>query len=123
MDAPANRFEYRLQVRYSDEDMNKHANHSAYARFLEDAKQALAFAADHPLSARAQRAICGLALEYRKESKALDTVLVCLSSRHSNALDVHMYCTSGETQGLILRGQCKVDPTNFMDQGDPASKL
>lgn len=30
-----------LIIRHSDEDLNKHANHSAYARFFEDAKEVL----------------------------------------------------------------------------------
>lgn len=42
-----------LAIRHSDEDLNKHANHSAYARFFEDAKEVIMIDEDAPPALRA----------------------------------------------------------------------
>ena len=55
-------------MRYSDEDINKHANHASYARFLEDAKRSLEVS-DHPLASRVRdTATQGVIIEYAAEA-------------------------------------------------------
>ena len=38
-EAPEGAWTYDTAVRFSDEDVNKHANHASYSRFFEDAKE------------------------------------------------------------------------------------
>lgn len=107
-------FAYDLIVRYSDEDVNKHANHSAYARFCEDALETLRASCDHPLcrlldlaGGYGQKRLAGVLLEYAAEGRVGDALQVCLS-RSSDApsvteaiVDVHIL---RDTQ-LLVRGQ------------------
>mmetsp|Transcript_85503 Transcript_85503/g.227146 ORF Transcript_85503/g.227146 Transcript_85503/m.227146 type:complete len:303 (-) Transcript_85503:32-940(-) len=78
-------------VRYSDEDVNKHANHSAQARFFEDAKEAIAYdeSASPALRSIAEQQLEAIVISYAAEVSALDRleVKVALSSDGS-ALDV-----------------------------------
>jgi len=89
-DAPSSAFIYSTSIRYSDEDINKHANHASYARFFEDAFRTLE-QSTHPLAATAQaKQITGVVVDYAKEAAVNDVVQVCLSSR-DGSLDVHLY--------------------------------
>eukprot|EP01062_Namystynia_karyoxenos_P072304 TRINITY_DN6835_c0_g1_i1.p1 TRINITY_DN6835_c0_g1~~TRINITY_DN6835_c0_g1_i1.p1 ORF type:complete len:313 (+),score=86.17 TRINITY_DN6835_c0_g1_i1:95-940(+) len=95
----AGAFAYHMTVRYSDEDVNKHANHSASARFVYDAKAALA-AARHPYSEIAQRPAQIMLLEYVRESRAGDQLVVHLGHCPGGGLYVHIT----RDQDLLVRG-------------------
>jgi acyl-CoA thioesterase FadM len=108
-DGPAESFVYNTKIRFTDEDVNKHANHASYARFFEDAKWSLRheMALDnegHKLSAIASRPLVGMVIEYAKEARANDEIEVKLSSRDGASLDVHLYRTNTDAPGLLVRG-------------------
>ena len=65
-EAPDDAYTLPLMIRHSDEDLNKHANHSAYARFFEDAKEALMADATAPAALRnvAQRHLEAIIIAY-----------------------------------------------------------
>ena len=80
-DGPADSYVYKTIIRYTDEDINKHANHASYARFFDDAKWALALVdTQHALSAVAQLPVVGVVVEYAKEARANDEIEVVLST-------------------------------------------
>eukprot|EP00747_Dinoflagellata_sp_TGD_P023070 gnl/TRDRNA2_/TRDRNA2_129537_c0_seq2.p1 gnl/TRDRNA2_/TRDRNA2_129537_c0~~gnl/TRDRNA2_/TRDRNA2_129537_c0_seq2.p1 ORF type:complete len:260 (-),score=49.55 gnl/TRDRNA2_/TRDRNA2_129537_c0_seq2:215-994(-) len=94
-------FVYKVVIRYSDEDVNKHANHSAYARFCEDALDTLRTQPAHPLhkvfGLAAGCRLVGLTLEYAAESRAGDEVEVRFSpgaraaGDEATPIDVHIF--------------------------------
>jgi acyl-CoA thioesterase FadM len=104
-DGPADSFVYKTKIRYTDEDINKHANHASYARFFDDAKWSLALDnTSHKLSAVASRPLVGMVIEYAKEARANDEIDVMISSRDGGSLDVHLYRTNTDAPGLLVRG-------------------
>mmetsp|Transcript_21613 Transcript_21613/g.64965 ORF Transcript_21613/g.64965 Transcript_21613/m.64965 type:complete len:303 (-) Transcript_21613:71-979(-) len=89
--APDGAYVLPLAVRYSDEDVNKHANHSAQARFFEDAKEAITYdeSASPPLRAVAEQQLEAIVISYAAEVSALDRLEVKVAlSADGSALDV-----------------------------------
>ena len=84
----------RAFVRFSDEDLNKHANHSAQARFFEDAQEELAADAGAPDELRRLAAghIEAIAITYMAEAHALDELEIFLApSAAAHSLDVWVH--------------------------------
>ncbi|CAJ1338828.1 unnamed protein product, partial [Effrenium voratum] len=90
-DLPPSPDAYRVKavVRFSDEDINKHANHSAQALFFEDAKEEMAAdaSAPPPLRRLAAQELRSLAIAYLAEAHAKDELTICLAP-HGSSLDV-----------------------------------
>mmetsp|Transcript_67377 Transcript_67377/g.196985 ORF Transcript_67377/g.196985 Transcript_67377/m.196985 type:complete len:303 (+) Transcript_67377:87-995(+) len=105
--APADAYVLPITVRYSDEDVNKHANHSAQARFFEDAKECLTYdeAAGPALRAVAEQQLEAIVISYAAEVHALDRleVKVALSSDGA-ALDVWVQRVQPSAT-LVARGR------------------
>lgn len=101
-------FTYSMVVRHSDEDTNKHANHAAYARFFEDARE-VAAVSDHLVGEIARSGdLNDMMIEYVSEVRAMDHCDVVLSpskgAEGSGAIDVHVYRTNNK-KGLLARGR------------------
>jgi len=107
-------------VRYSDEDINKHANHSAMARFFEDAKETILAdeSADPVLRLLAGMELSAVMISYAAEARALDSCEVKVSSSEG-ALDMWVLRTSenrwGGKPGLIARGRVLVGGGTLQD--------
>lgn len=123
---PADAYTTRLIVRYSDEDVNKHANHSAQARYFEDAKEILRFDEGAP---PALRAIAGQQLEaivitYNAEIHAKDELEVKVSTGATGTLNVWVNRTSPNpvrvTRGCMV---CSGDIENTDEKRLNTSKL
>ena len=108
---PAGAFIYPMVVRHSDEDINRHANHSKYGTFFEDAKNSLA-ESKHPLAGVAARDLTTISVEYNKEARAgeLCEIHVSQSDGRPDELDFHMIRVSGGAEGIITRGKAVVPP-------------
>lgn len=65
-------FLHKVVVRHSDEDVNKHANHSAYARYFEDAREILIGQGKHPLAKEMVGDLDTVIIEYGAEATADD---------------------------------------------------
>jgi acyl-CoA thioesterase FadM len=77
-------FEATFTVRFSDEDVNQHANHTFVIRLVEDALAcAHATAKSAPSLAKFSKRtkLCGIAMEYMQEAHAMDVVQVRLTER------------------------------------------
>lgn len=92
-DAPAEAYMTPVVVRYSDEDVNKHANHSAQARYFEDAKEILTYDTHASPSLRgiAEQQLEAIIISYAAEVSARDKLEVKVSPSGTNALDVWVY--------------------------------
>merc|ERR1712187_329686 len=88
--APPDAYTTAVRVRYSDEDVNKHANHSAQARFFEDAKEIIAqdVNASESLRAIAKQNLQAIYIAYTAEARALDQLTVKVATSMPEALDV-----------------------------------
>ena len=106
-DAPESAYQTRAWVRFSDEDLNKHANHSAQARFLEDAREELA--ADEAAPAELRRLggakVEAVAITYVAEVRALDELEVSLAFGTAPlTLDVWVHRTRPHPR-LVAKGR------------------
>jgi len=111
-EAPAGAYMTPVVVRYSDEDVNKHANHSAQARFFEDAKEVIAADenASPGLRAVAEQQLHVILISYVSEVRAMDVCEVRIAlSRTVGTLDVWVYRTgdnrSSGAAGVVARGR------------------
>lgn len=109
---PAGAYRCPLDIRFSDEDVNKHANHSAMARFFDDAKEQLLLdeAADPRLRQLAGQRMTAILVSYAAESRALDSCEVAVAAAaDGTALDVWVTRLKagryGSAPGLIARGR------------------
>eukprot|EP00756_Hemistasia_phaeocysticola_P067290 Hpha_TRINITY_DN9851_c0_g1::TRINITY_DN9851_c0_g1_i2::g.81335::m.81335 len=94
-------FVHTIAVRYSDEDVNRHANHSATARYVYDARMTLA-QTNHPLSELARLPTAGIELEYLREQRAGDELKVLLGACPGGGISVHVLRGSELTgRGLV----------------------
>ena len=101
-------FVYCTVVRASDEDLNRHTNHAAAARFVEDALAALAADAQASFSAPA---LDFLALEYVAESRMADLLeLKLFPLENTGELGVLMHRASNGPPQLLLRGRVGTAP-------------
>jgi len=87
---PADAYIATLVVRYSDEDVNKHANHSAQARFFEDAKEAVLQdeKASPVLRGIAEQQLDTIIIAYTAEVRAMDQLEIKVGTSAASALDV-----------------------------------
>lgn len=107
---PANAYRTRASVRFSDEDLNKHANHSAQARFFEDAREELISDTQAPPELRrlASGHTEALAITYLSEAHALDELGIFLApSKEPLALDVWVQRTQPDPR-LLAKGRIRV---------------
>lgn len=108
---PADAYMTSVVVRYSDEDLNKHANHSAAARFFEDSKEMLAAdeSANPDLRAIAQQQLQSILISYSAETRANDQLTVSVATSAANTLDVWIHRKNsnsfGGKPGLVNRGR------------------
>lgn len=85
-------FLHKVVVRHSDEDVNKHANHSAYARYFEDAREILIGQDKHPLAAHMKGDLDTVIIEYGAEATADDVCELRLSKGDGKGVvDVTMH--------------------------------
>eukprot|EP00928_Gymnodinium_smaydae_P032597 TRINITY_DN23563_c0_g2_i1.p1 TRINITY_DN23563_c0_g2~~TRINITY_DN23563_c0_g2_i1.p1 ORF type:complete len:317 (+),score=64.57 TRINITY_DN23563_c0_g2_i1:59-1009(+) len=96
-------------VRYSDEDVNAHANHSAQARFFEDAKETIANdpAAPAALRAVASQHLEAIAVAYTAEVHAgdrLEVRVAAAAASETSALDVWTVRLRPKP-GIVARGR------------------
>mmetsp|Transcript_117563 Transcript_117563/g.379419 ORF Transcript_117563/g.379419 Transcript_117563/m.379419 type:complete len:302 (+) Transcript_117563:73-978(+) len=89
-EAPAGAYATPVVVRYSDEDVNKHANHSAQARYFEDAKEVIAHdeAASPQLREVAEQQLEAIVISYAAEVSAMDRLEVRVAAAQGCTLDV-----------------------------------
>eukprot|EP00040_Diaphanoeca_grandis_P006180 m.36276 g.36276 ORF g.36276 m.36276 type:complete len:277 (+) comp17322_c0_seq3:266-1096(+) len=105
--ADVNSFSYSFTVRFSDEDVNKHVNHSKYALFVEDARQALVLSG-HPLAGVAEQHLDTIIIEYAAEARVGDRCKVWLTCTDGHALDFHIYrlhASDPNKNQLLTRGR------------------
>lgn len=104
-DAPLDSYTTRVLVRYSDEDVNKHANHSAQARFFEDAKEIIMHDANASPVLRdiAQQQLEAIMISYSAEVSAMDSLHVKASPSSTRGIDVWVYRTDPKPT-LVARG-------------------
>lgn len=130
-EAPRNAYSHAVLVRFSDEDMNKHANHSALARFFEDAKEDISFdeAANSTLRRLAEMRLAAIQIAYIAEIRALDSLVVKVSpAERGSCLHLWAYRKNtnrfGGKEGLVARG-CIVCEETLPRIGEPrpSSKL
>jgi len=106
-EAPSDAYAAEVVVRYSDEDVNKHANHAAQARFLEDVKELISHdeVASASLRAISQQHLEAIMISYTPfEVSAMDHLTVKVSSSIAGALDVWVYRTHANPV-LVARGR------------------
>lgn len=110
-DPPAGAYTYAFTVRFSDEDVNKHANHSALARHFEDAREVLLADEESPpaLRAIARQQLADILITYDAESHARDRCEVRVASSAPDILDMWVVrleaARPGAGAGLIGRGR------------------
>jgi len=98
-------------VRYSDEDLNKHANHSTMARFFEDAKETIAAdeGAKPDVRTIAQQQLEAIVISYHAEIRATDELRVSVATSTPGALDVWVHRRTSNPSGgkptLVGRGR------------------
>lgn len=98
-------------VRYSDEDLNKHANHSTMARFFEDAKETIAADENAKPSVRmtAEQQLEAIIISYHAEIRATDELKVSVAASTPGALDVWVHRSSSKPSdvkpALVARGR------------------
>merc|ERR1719350_822339 len=87
---PAGAYAVPMTVRFSDEDYNKHANHSAMARFFEHAREAILAdeAAPPELRAAAEQQLQAVLIHYQSETRALDAFEVAVVCSSDGVLDM-----------------------------------
>lgn len=124
--APSDAYVTSVVVRYSDEDINKHANHSAQARFFEDAKEIVAADADADpaLRAVASQPLEAILISYAAEARAMDELRVKITCSSSDSLDVWVERVH-PNPGLVARGRmvCKGGAVESADALRLRSKL
>eukprot|EP00929_Paragymnodinium_shiwhaense_P010408 TRINITY_DN115034_c0_g1_i1.p1 TRINITY_DN115034_c0_g1~~TRINITY_DN115034_c0_g1_i1.p1 ORF type:complete len:306 (+),score=35.88 TRINITY_DN115034_c0_g1_i1:61-978(+) len=110
-EAPADAYSHPILVRYSDEDVNKHANHSALARYFEDAKEAVLEdeCAQARLRSLAERPLEAIQIAYLAEIRASDELSVQVAAEgHAARLQLWVYRKNankfGGKPGLVARG-------------------
>eukprot|EP00933_Yihiella_yeosuensis_P045905 TRINITY_DN4132_c0_g1_i1.p1 TRINITY_DN4132_c0_g1~~TRINITY_DN4132_c0_g1_i1.p1 ORF type:complete len:333 (+),score=62.57 TRINITY_DN4132_c0_g1_i1:67-999(+) len=107
-EVPSGSYRTTASVRFSDEDVNGHANHSTQARFFEDAKETLANDETAPAEFRAlaRQHLDAIAITYLLEAHALDNLEISLAKSATNpqALDVWV-CRLQPKPGLVARGR------------------
>merc|ERR1712048_583227 len=100
-----------MGIRFSDEDINKHANHSAQARFFEDIKETIAADDSASLELRevAEQCLQSIAISYHSEVRALDTCDIKATVLVAGCLDVWVNRSTtnryGDQPGLVARGR------------------
>lgn len=104
--APSDAYATSVIVRYSDEDINKHANHSAQARFFEDAKEIIAAdaGADPALRAVASQPLEAVLISYAAEARATEELRVKVTRSAHDTLSVWVERVQ-PNPGLVARGQ------------------
>jgi len=104
-DAPGDAYKTAVVVRYSDEDVNQHANHSAQARYFEDAKETIRYDEGAPAALRAvaERQLEAIAISYTAEVSARDELEVRVSAGAAGTLDVWVNRTNPNPK-LVSRG-------------------
>jgi len=116
---PADAYSTEVVVRYSDEDVNKHANHSAQARFFEDAKEIVLNdpSANPALRGIAEQQLEAILISYAAEVSALDRLVVKLAVAADNVVDVWVTRTEPKP-GLVSRGRmiCGGGPIEGSDE-------
>lgn len=115
MEPPPNAYATTCSVRYSDEDVNRHANHTTLARFFEDAKEAVAADMDAPglLRVVAAQHPEAILISYHAELRAGDVVRISIaaSADGASALDIWAHklpalgATASATALLAGRGR------------------
>lgn len=127
--ASADAYSHSVVVRYSDEDINQHANHSACARFFEDAKEAAAQDESVPPALReaARQPLFSIAVSYMAETRALDEleVKVALCSHGELGLWINrLHPKPGAVaRGFIIIGDSAVGDSDAGRQPAPHSAL
>jgi len=102
---------YGFTIRYSDEDVNKHANHSATARFFDDAKETVAYdeSADPALRAAARQQLQAIMVTYGAETRAGDQCEVRVTLAEPGVLDLWVFRVApnswGGQAGVVSRGR------------------
>mmetsp|Transcript_51637 Transcript_51637/g.109720 ORF Transcript_51637/g.109720 Transcript_51637/m.109720 type:complete len:303 (-) Transcript_51637:147-1055(-) len=114
-EAPKDAYVVPLVIRWSDEDVNKHANHSAIPRYFEDAKESIIADPTAPAALReaAVQKLCAVLVNYASEARAQDKCEVRLSlGEKPGVLNVWVVRLAenkwGGKPGLIGRGQMLV---------------
>lgn len=108
---PSDAYTVTLLIRFSDEDVNRHANHSALARFFEDAKESILAnpAASPSLRAVAEQQLEAVLITYEEEARAQDVCEVKVASPGPGVLDIWVQRLApskfGGRPGLIGRGR------------------
>lgn len=104
--APDGAYAFAMSVRYSDEDVNKHANHSAQARYFEDVKEVITYdeKADPTLRAIAEQQLESIMISYVAEARALDQLVVKVASVRAGCLDIWVERTA-PNPGMVARGR------------------
>eukprot|EP00811_Abedinium_folium_P028587 NODE_4435_length_1892_cov_4.226062.p1 GENE.NODE_4435_length_1892_cov_4.226062~~NODE_4435_length_1892_cov_4.226062.p1 ORF type:complete len:441 (+),score=122.47 NODE_4435_length_1892_cov_4.226062:110-1432(+) len=105
-------FEHEVLVRPSDEDVNGHANHTAIARFIGDAREAAMLGCENgngkaaALHALVKCELQTLMVSYVGEVHAHERLVVKLmpAASGSPALDAWVYCTTPGPLALVARG-------------------
>lgn len=82
---PASAWSWPQTIRPSQTDLFRHVNHSRYVELFEDARWFMAHAAGG-----ADRQLCGIALEYRREAKAGEVVEVRIHPRDAATFDAQL---------------------------------
>eukprot|EP00931_Biecheleriopsis_adriatica_P061964 TRINITY_DN37299_c0_g1_i1.p1 TRINITY_DN37299_c0_g1~~TRINITY_DN37299_c0_g1_i1.p1 ORF type:complete len:311 (-),score=71.65 TRINITY_DN37299_c0_g1_i1:17-949(-) len=106
-----------LEVRFSDEDVNRHANHSAMARYFEDAREALL--ADESTVSLALRSVAEQQLEavmvaYLAEARAQDVCEVHVARASGAASALNLWAVrlkpnrAGGVPGILARGRLQL---------------
>lgn len=123
-----------MTVRYSDEDVNRHANHSTLVRFFEDAREIVLADTATPMQLRGPLALAlrGITVAYAAELHAGDMCEVCLRASTSPCGPVDVWVdrvaspTKGAPLGVAGRGQmCFFDgtPEPVWRGAKPSSRL
>merc|ERR1712032_733384 len=118
-EAPPGAYTIPVVVRYSDEDVNKHANHSAQARYFEDAKEIISHDENaNPILRRiAEQQLETIIISYAAEVSAMDSLELKIAPSSSGELDVWVNRVHPNSV-LVARGRMVCSGGKMEDSDD-----